>query len=197
MITIGAGFDTRPYRLAGGKWSEIDEPQIIDYKNEKLPVEECKNNLKRISINFSNESLRDTLNSLRIDQSPVIVIEGVFMYLEPEAIHSTLMALQDLYPKHVLLCDLMTRNFFEKFAQGIHSKLVTAGGRFTPRPDKPDAIFINNNYKKIENIPMYKRATELGIIRDRLNIPDFVFRLLLKLLVKDLNGYSVVRFHYG
>lgn len=40
IVTIGAGFDTRPYRLMGGNWLEIDEPQIIGYKNEKLPVEE-------------------------------------------------------------------------------------------------------------------------------------------------------------
>jgi hypothetical protein len=90
-----------------------------------------------------------------------------------------------------------TRKFFEKFAQSIHAKLVTAGGRFTSRPVEPDAIFINNNYKKIENIAMYKRATELGILRDRLKIPDFVSGLLLNIFMKDLNGYSVVRFHYG
>jgi O-methyltransferase involved in polyketide biosynthesis len=29
VITIGAGFDTRPYRLSGGVWAEIDEPQFI------------------------------------------------------------------------------------------------------------------------------------------------------------------------
>ena len=61
IFTIGAGFDTRPYRLAGGNWIEIDEPQIISYKNERLPVEECPNPLRRISIDFGNESLADKL----------------------------------------------------------------------------------------------------------------------------------------
>ncbi|MFD2271733.1 class I SAM-dependent methyltransferase [Undibacterium arcticum] len=32
IVTIGAGFDSRPYRLAGGTWFELDEPQVMAYK---------------------------------------------------------------------------------------------------------------------------------------------------------------------
>src|SRR5213593_494267 len=32
IVTIGAGFDSRPYRLTGGTWFELDEPQVITYK---------------------------------------------------------------------------------------------------------------------------------------------------------------------
>lgn len=34
VILIGAGFDSRAYQLNGGNWIELDEPQIIAYKNE-------------------------------------------------------------------------------------------------------------------------------------------------------------------
>src|SRR5215213_9193437 len=47
VVTIGAGFDSRPYRLKGGTWVELDEPQIIAYKNERLPIEKCENALDR------------------------------------------------------------------------------------------------------------------------------------------------------
>lgn len=197
IITIGAGFDTRSYRFAGGTWAELDEPQIIDYKNKKLPVDECKNPLKRIPINFSSESLEAKLQTLGVTQPPVIVIEGVFMYLTPDVIHATIKTLQELYPEHILFCDLMNRNFFNKFAYRIHEKLVVVGGQFTERPDKPDEIFISNNYRKVENIPMFKRAAELGIIWDRLKVPGPVFILIVNLFLKDLYGYSVARFHYG
>ena len=50
VITIGAGFDTRPYRLRGAQWIELDEPHLIDYKNEKLPVSECNNALQPTGI---------------------------------------------------------------------------------------------------------------------------------------------------
>ena len=64
LVTIGAGFDTRPFRITGGNWYEIDEPQIIEYKNSKLPVEECVNPLRRISINFAEESLLEKLSDV-------------------------------------------------------------------------------------------------------------------------------------
>src|SRR6185436_124907 len=39
VILIGAGLDSRAFRLPAGNWIEIDEPAIIDYKNAILPAE--------------------------------------------------------------------------------------------------------------------------------------------------------------
>lgn len=196
IITIGAGFDTRPYRLAGGNWLEIDEPQIISYKNEKLPVEECSNPLRRISINFTHESLTEKLEEKGSENYTVFVIEGVFMYLEPEAIKTTISAIQGFFPKHVLYCDLMTKKFFTKFAQSVHSKLVASGGTFSERPDSPEEIFIQYDYKELERIPMFRRAGELGILWDEVKIPKFVSGLMLNVFFKDLNGYAVHRLSF-
>lgn len=196
VITIGAGFDTRPYRLQGGQWLELDEPQIIDYKNERLPASECKNNLERVSICFSGESLSEKLKTVAKNEPVIIVIEGVFMYLEPDNIINTINALQSCFAKHVLLCDLMNKNFYEKYAQKTHAKLVDAGGTFTTRPEYPAEVFINNNYVETDHIPMNRRARELGIYRDIFKLPLFIFNIM-GLLMKDLEGYAIHRFHYG
>lgn len=42
IISVGEDFDTRPYRIKGGEWVEIDEPQIIEYKNEKCPLQSAQ-----------------------------------------------------------------------------------------------------------------------------------------------------------
>src|SRR5690349_16352972 len=55
IIIIGAGFDTRAYRLKGGSWVELDEPQVITYKDERLPVSESRNPLQRIPIDFATD----------------------------------------------------------------------------------------------------------------------------------------------
>src|SRR5262245_51752481 len=36
VVIIGAGFDSRAYRIRGGTWIELDEPQVIQYKDERL-----------------------------------------------------------------------------------------------------------------------------------------------------------------
>jgi len=197
IITIGAGFDTRPYRITGGNWIEVDEPQIISYKNKKLPIEECKNPLRRISIDFASETLAGKLEDVDKSLHTVIVIEGVFMYLDSGSIENTLREIQQMLPEHVLFCDLMTKNFFNKFAKSVHSKLVATGGRFTDRIDNPEKIFILNKYKLIERVPMFNRAGELGILWDEVKIPALAARLMLNLFMKDLSGYSVHHFRYG
>ena len=197
IISIGAGFDTRPYRIKGGHWVEIDEPQIIEVKNEKLPISECTNNLTRISIDFSLENLTEKLADYRQHQYIIVVIEGVFMYLENDAIETTINQLQMLFPKHILLCDLMTKRMFDRFAQSVHHKLVQAGARFTARPDNPTAIFIKHGYFEYSRIPMFKRAIELGVLWDRAKIPSFIAKLLSNTITKDIKGYAVHRFEYG
>ncbi|HKS09983.1 MAG TPA: class I SAM-dependent methyltransferase, partial [Pyrinomonadaceae bacterium] len=87
VVIIGTGFDSRAYRLKGGTWIELDEPQIIAYKNERLPVTDAQNELHRIAIDFSTDSLEDKLSPFAGRGGPVVVVvEGVFMYLEQQAI---------------------------------------------------------------------------------------------------------------
>ena len=197
IITIGAGFDSRPYRINGGEWVEVDEPQIIEYKNKKLPIAECTNNLTRISIDFSHETLLKKLALYREHQHVIIVIEGVFMYLENPAIEATIKQLQMLFPKHILLCDLMTKKMFDQFAQSVHNKLMAAGARFTARPENPAAMFTQHGYIECMRTPMFKQAIELGILWDRAKIPAPIAKLLTKTVLKNINGYAVHQFVFG
>ena len=197
IISIGAGFDSRPYRIAGGEWVEIDEPQLIEYKNEKLPIAGCPNSLTRISIDFANETLIEKLAAYRTQQNIILAIEGVFMYLENGAIESTIKQLQTLFPKHILLCDLMTKKMFDQFAQSVHNKLVAVGARFTARPENPAAMFTQRGYVERSCTSMFKRAAELGVLWDRAKIPAPIAKLLFHTIMKKINGYAVHRFEFG
>jgi hypothetical protein len=159
-------------------------------------LEECSTPLRRFAIDFAHDSLADKLEELSDGDYSVFVIEGVFMYLGSEAIESTINAIQKLYPKHMLYCDLMTNKFFTRFAQSVHSKLVASGGEFTPRPDNPVAVFTRHNYDLMERIPMFKRARELGVLWDEAKIPSIVSWLLLNVFLKDLAGYAVHRLYF-
>ena len=157
----------------------------------------CPNPLRRMAIAFAADSLAGKLAAVANDKPVVVIMEGVFMYLEPTQIDNTLRDISSRFPRHVLLCDLMNRAFFEKVGQSVHSKLSAVGAVFTERPDDPAEIFRRNGYVQTANVPMFRRAMELGVLWDRARIPAVVARLMLGVLLKELNGFAVRRFVYG
>ena len=197
IVTIGAGFDTRPYRLPGGNWYELDEPELIEYKNDKLPVSECESPLTRIAIRFDRESLAEKLAAIDDRTDLLVVMEGVIMYLGPEDLESSLAQIRQSFPRHGFICDLMNRKFFSRFAGSVHAKLMAAGGRFSERPARPADDFLRQGYRLTAIKPMFERAIESGILWDELRMPSWIARLLFASLLRDLGGYAVHRFEFG
>jgi methyltransferase (TIGR00027 family) len=189
IIIIGAGFDSRAYRFTSGKWIEIDEPAIIEYKNQKLPVEECSNKLERIAIDFEKEKLRDKLAPYAQQPNVIIIIEGVLLYLNASQKNELLQTLTTLFPKHILFCDLMTKKFFNKLGKSIHEKLSAHGSSFADMIDHPNKIFLEYDYQQMEVISTIKTAIKLGLT----HLPKFVVNVLFRNLIM---GYSVYSFSY-
>ena len=158
VVIIGAGFDTRAFRLMGGTWIELDEPQVIAYKDERLSASTSENELQRIPIDFATESVEQKLAPFLGRRPVVVVIEGVLMYLEEEAISHLIQTLHHLFPQHKLICDLMTREFFEKTATTMHEKLTGMGAPFKFAADNPAEIFLKNGYRQLETIPIIEKA---------------------------------------
>jgi methyltransferase (TIGR00027 family) len=194
IVHVGAGFDTRPYRLVGGRWWEIDEPQVIDYKNARLPVAECRNPLARITIDFSTEPLAAKLAQVPNDGAVIVVMEGVFMYLTEDAIAGTLRQLRERFPRHTLICDLMNKAFFDRFAGSVHAKLAAAGARFTERPERAEAVFLDNGYVETGRSPVIRRCVELNALWTHLHIPSFIARLMYRMRSREADGFAVFRF---
>ncbi|HEY8559616.1 MAG TPA: SAM-dependent methyltransferase [Pyrinomonadaceae bacterium] len=185
IVTVGAGFDSRPYRLAGGVWIELDEPQVIEYKNERLPVEESANPLHRIPMDFATDSLEEKLAPFAGTDPVVIVIEGVFVYLDENEIIDVLSKLRRLFPRHKLICDLMSRAFFEKYGRTLHEKINDIGTVFRVDAVEPEEIFLAHGYRRRHRISIIERASELGLIR----IPKIVLKTVLRTLANGLAIY--------
>lgn len=99
VLNLGAGLDTRPYRLnlsSNLRWIEVDFPKIIDHKNEKLKDQTPKCTLERVQLDLSNSELRDNfLNKISSESKNVLVItEGVIPYLSNEDARSLADALK-------------------------------------------------------------------------------------------------------
>lgn len=86
VLNLGAGLDTRPYRLnlpASLRWIEVDFPQIIAMKTDKLRAEKPRCNLERIVLDLTKgDERRAMLAEIGGTTKKLLVItEGVIPYL--------------------------------------------------------------------------------------------------------------------
>ena len=162
IITIGAGLDSRPYRLTGGQWFELDEPAVVAYKNERLPKSKCANPLERIPINFCTDKLEDKLASIPSAAPVVVVMEGVCIYLCEEETRRTIAPLHKLFPGHQLICDLVNREMVERYGRSLHEKIEGIGAQFKP-VDYPEKVFTSNSYRISNRMSVVERAADFGI----------------------------------
>lgn len=190
VLLLGCGFDARAYRLGGGRWLEVDEAPLIAFKNECLPIAECPAPLTRVSIDFGRESLAEVLAPWQGERDPVIVIEGVLMYLDRPRIDALLATLKSLWPRHRLIADLMNQRFRNRYAGAILAELKRLGTTFTWTVPDPGEPFRLAGYRELRRVSQVERAVQLGALR----IPWLLRRTLLRPLV---TGYTVRELGYG
>jgi len=89
VLNLGAGLDTRPYRMIlppSLHWIEADYPHIIDYKESQLAKEKPRCRLERVKIDLADRLKRQELFSRVNSQANRILVltEGVVPYLSVE-----------------------------------------------------------------------------------------------------------------
>jgi methyltransferase (TIGR00027 family) len=184
VVIIGTGFDTRAFRLKGGRWFEFDEPEILTYKESRLAAATAPNPLQRIAVDFAKGELAGQLAVVPPAPHTHIIIEGVLMYLTVPQRRDLLALLIERFPHHTIYCDLMRKSFFDRAGSEIHTKIVGLGATFTDMVERPEQQFIDAGYtmRSLESIPLY--AARHGNI----GIPKLVVGWLLPWL---RDGYQV------
>lgn len=88
VINLGAGLDTRPYRLQlppNVHWIEVDYPKMIEYKSNLLRGEKPTCQLERVGLDLGDRPARQAFFR-SIDQGgrrTIALTEGVLPYLTP------------------------------------------------------------------------------------------------------------------
>lgn len=93
ILNLGAGFDTRPYRLAlpaSLRWIEVDLPEILTYKEQKLEDEASVCLVERIPLNLIDTDARKALfTQINASAKQVLVMtEGLLPYLNEAQVAS-------------------------------------------------------------------------------------------------------------
>ncbi len=91
VINLGAGLDTRPYRMdlpVDLEWIEADYPNIIAHKQQLLASHTPRCRLTRIEVDLADELQRhEFLARVAPNARKVLVLtEGVIPYLSPEQV---------------------------------------------------------------------------------------------------------------
>lgn len=113
VINLGAGLDTRAYRLPLPqqlRWFDVDMPEIIAHKRDVLRDATARCDYRPLSADLSVDAVRtQTLAQTTRDSSKTLVItEGLLEYLTPQAVHSLARELRSYAAVHGWLCNLMS-----------------------------------------------------------------------------------------
>jgi methyltransferase (TIGR00027 family) len=86
ILNLGAGLDTRPYRMELPntlRWVEVDFPHVIDLKESRLADERPNCRLDRIRLDLTDRALRQQLLAEVSESAEKILVltEGVVPYL--------------------------------------------------------------------------------------------------------------------
>jgi methyltransferase (TIGR00027 family) len=190
VVLIGSGFDSRPFRLQGGRWVEIDEPDLLAYKESRLPAAESPQELERVPIRFGEESLESVLAAYASPDRVAVVLEGVLGYLSDDERRRLLSTLTRVFPNHVVFCDLVTRTFLRRHARNVVKLLRELGAEFSASNDTPDALFHELGYETREQISVVLRGAALGA-------PGAPPRWVVRRLRSLRNGYCVWAFEHA
>ena len=133
VVNLGAGLDTRPYRLKlprSLRWVEVDYPEVIDHKERILAAEEPTVDLRRVRLDLSDRIARRALfaNLGEECKSALILTEGVIPYLTEDQVASLA---EDLHAE---------AGFTYWIAEWFHSKLyryLRAGPRMERLKNTP------------------------------------------------------------
>ncbi len=148
VLNLGAGLDTRPYRLdlpPSLRWIEVDLPEILTYKEQKLSSERASCSLERIKLDLMDIASRQLLFSqINASAKQVLVItEGILSYLTEEQVASLA---NDLHRQSnfywwllELASPLIPQNTQRNFKQKLFDQYFANGGTtllFAPKQGK-------------------------------------------------------------
>ena len=84
VLSVGAGLDTRPWRLLlppALLWIEADLPDMLAYKTRAMEADEPHCRLERISADVTHPAQRNALFAAASGLPALMITEGLLMYL--------------------------------------------------------------------------------------------------------------------
>jgi methyltransferase (TIGR00027 family) len=155
VLNLAAGLDARPYRMrlpASLHWIEVDLPEVIAYKEEKLAgvVPVCR--LQRIAAHLSQLDLRQALFAqVNVASARVLVLtEGLLTYLRAEEVTSLAIDLYNQSRFAYWVTDLAAPFIVERMKKHLGKDLCAANADMYFAPAEGPEFFRPLGWKLLE-----------------------------------------------
>jgi methyltransferase (TIGR00027 family) len=121
LVILGAGFDTRPYRLPGMESVnvfEVDLPSVQNDKKKKIwkYLGRLPDHVTFIPIDFDTQTLEAVLSGVAFDRRrpTVFIWEGVTQYLSEEDVRETLTFIGKSTPESIIVFTYVLKSIIER-----------------------------------------------------------------------------------
>lgn len=205
VVNLGAGLDTRPYRLALAPdflWIEVDFANITSFKTETLSDDQPNCRLERIACDLSQspdrEALLTDVNSR--GHNILVLTEGVTPYLTNEAVAALAKNLREQSRITYWITDYFSPFFLGLAARGAIVKQLQKNAPFRfnpgPAPDDWPRFFASNGWQIDDMRFIGEEGRKLG--RD---LPaNWLMRMMMRFAKEErlrpyrrMNGYALLK----
>jgi len=163
VLNIGAGLDTRPYRLplpSQLPWIEVDLPGIIEEKTDVLRDEQPRCALERRAVDILDERARDHLLSSIPGRRSLVITEGLVGYLHEAEVAGLARAIASTSGVKWWIVDVASPRIQSMMAKRVGGSLGNAQLHFAP--ENGVAFYEAIGWRVREIRSYFKEAVRLG-----------------------------------
>jgi methyltransferase (TIGR00027 family) len=154
VVNLGAGLDTRFYRLDNGRveWIELDLPGVIEFRQKLHEPENARHRLIAASVldeGWIAEIKRHTRNRV------LFVAEGLFPYFTEEEHRKIFTCLAENFPGQEMLFHTLAPSLVQKLAQYRHTLMANLSIKAELRWGLDDSNQVSALNPKVEFVEEY------------------------------------------
>ena len=190
VLNLAAGLDTRPYRLdlpASLHWIEVDLPDLLRHKEQKLKGEQPVCLIERVRLDLTDVALRRVLFA-QINASPgqvLVITEGLLSYLTEVQVASLAADLRQQSNFHWWLFELASPTVLKQAQKSDRQKLfdqyfANGNATFLFAPDVGTEFFRPYGWKLNQFRSIWQEACRLKRQTDLVRFSGFPIRYFAK-----------------
>jgi methyltransferase (TIGR00027 family) len=177
IINLGAGFDTRPYRLSLPnwlRWIEVDLPEILLYKEHQLVGKKPRCSLELVKLDITDISARNALFAqigIRANRA-LVLTEGVIGYLIPCEVEALSIDLNSQTYIHSWLLEIMSP-FGLAIAQTTYDRYFSHSNvamKFAP--EEGIDFFLRCGWKQSDSYSYWDESKSFGFNNAQVKLHD-------------------------